>query len=411
MAALSTGRARLVRHRPDGVVEDFDYPSADQPLAVDSSGRVLLRRTLSGPGLYLWEGDAARQLLALNSPAPDGGRIAAFVNAGFDAAGDVLDRTIPPFLTTTGLVRGGTWPRFQTGMRTLAEAGPAGIATRLNLGDPLPDGTLFNGAGLYLDGGSMGLYFASGTRLFRRVDGRVEVVATAGGGIGNFAVNTRGQAVMVSGQRLYLYDGASVNLIADNTTRAPSGGAFSSWNQVAIDDPGRVLAGGATTELRSGLFLYDGVWQTKLLLNDTRIRGTVVTSYAPIRAAGRRFYSLVLGLGFSALASFQDSDWEVEAAYGDPLPASAELIGSVSTLYDVNARGEMLLRVSGPGRTYLVVKSAAGIKPILNNAMPAEGSYINLNAVQSMILQDDGTVYLAGFDQTMRYLIVRADPL
>jgi hypothetical protein len=126
-----------------------------------------------------------------------------------------------------------------------------------------------------------------------------------------------------------------------------------------------------------------------------------------MRAVGRRFYSVFnFNLG-SYLVSLQDGDWEVEVGYGDPLPFSPEMISSVSS-FDVNNRGELLMRVQGPGRAYILFKSGSEVKPVMHNAQPVDGSYIG---VQNQILQDDGTAYLIGFDQFLRYLLVRADPL
>jgi hemin uptake protein HemP len=46
---------------------------------------------------------------------------------------------------------------------------------------------------------------------------------------------------------------------------------------------------------------------------------------------------------------------------------------------------------------------------VVNSEIPIAGSYFGRQ--NDMIIQDDGTIYLAGLDQFGRYIIVRGEPL
>jgi hypothetical protein len=109
---------------------------------------------------------------------------------------------------------------------------------------------------------------------------------------------------------------------------------------------------------------------------------------------------------YGYLACFQDGDWQVEIGADDPAPG----LGRISTLdlFDLNARGDLLARGNGPAASFLLFKSAAGIKVVHSPAMFIEGRY--KMDVADIVLQDDGTAYFAGFDQDLRYRIVRAEP-
>jgi hypothetical protein len=79
--------------------------------------------------------------------------------------------------------------------------------------------------------------------------------------------------------------------------------------------------------------------------------------------------------------------------------------------FDVNQQGDILARVFN-GSDDVVVRTAAGVNLVVNSEIPIAGSYFGRqNEIGDMIIQDDGTIYLAGLDQFGRYIIVRGEPL
>jgi hypothetical protein len=106
----------------------------------------------------------------------------------------------------------------------------------------------------------------------------------------------------------------------------------------------------------------------------------------------------------------QDGDWQVEFGADDSPPASPAILAGGIGPFDVNANGDLLIRASVNGRNYILLKSGARVRTVVTNFQPWEGSYVSLGP-SNFILQDDGTVYVASFDQLGRYLILRADPL
>ena len=261
-----------------------------------------------------------------------------------------------------------------------------------------------------MDTGPQGIYFTAGSQLFRRTESGYSVAATAGGTITGFAVNLQGHAVMVSNRQLYVFDGAATSLVADGSAAAPSGGVFTSWSQVVMDGRDRILALANTSNGVSGLFLYDGAWRTLLVVGESRLQSIRINQVSSIRGTQDRFFALMQHDFGGLVASFRDGDWKPEVSYGDPIPESTQTVGGIGA-FDVNQRGEVLVRVFD-GRDEVLVRSPSGLKLVLNGSQSIEGSYFgDRNRIDSMILEDDGTVYLAGLDQFGRYIIVRAEPL
>jgi hypothetical protein len=414
---------------------------------VEPAGKVLYYRSFGNlRGLYLWDGENAPSVFLEGGAAPGGGTINNMTMAGITAWGDIIaqvgtSRAGVAFVKPDGteILKSGDWIDVPTtpfvstnstflvgGSSLLLQLGPSlvelrstGLEPVITLGDALPDNFVFAGAASarFVDTGANGIYFAVGTRLFRKSAEGYQLVTNlqslgVNAGISTFAVNSQGHAAIAApGAGLFFYDGAAVRRLLDQTsTPAPIGGFFRTWQQLAIDDYDRILGFADTTTNQSGIFLYDGgSFDLKLHRNNTRIRDTVITNTGNPRAVGRKFYYVLTGAGgFSYLVSLQDGDWEIEAGYGDPVPGSPNIVNGVIA-FDVSSRGDLLYSVSSQGRNYRLVKSAGTVKPVHHNAMAVSGSYVNPQPVLALL--EDGTGYIAGFDQAGRFLIIRADPL
>lgn len=426
---LADNRTGIVRIRAGGQRQLLLAP--DGPVyGVNSAGAVLFHHD----GLRLWEDETSRPVLLHGEPAPDNGAVTSIDGAGLTNAGgiyaqmrtslaatllmkidgpvylrtgDSVGAAAPPALLGQSLVRGGGPLRLRLATGSLFEVGPTGLQPVILSGAPE---AVAGGSG-FVDTGPQGIYFAAPpNRLVRRVGDRYETVAAAGGPIDRFAVNLQGHAVLVSNQRLYLFDGAATSLLADGGAPAPSGGVFTAWSQIAIDGRDRILALANTSNGASGLFLYDGAWRTVLLVGQFRFQTLLVRAVSSIRANQDRFFALLVADGGAAsVASFRD-DWRPELSFGDPIRGSAQTVGGILA-FDVNQQGDILARVFN-GNDDVVVRTAAGVNLVVNSEIPIAGSYFGRqNEIGDMIIQDDGTIYLGGLDQFGRYIIVRGEPL
>jgi hypothetical protein len=430
---LAGDKRAIVRIRAGGEPRLLPNPGAPLVYAINASGAVLF----DNGGLHLWEADETRPVLPHEAEAPDGGTVAAIVSAGLTNGGDIyaqvrthqggtivmkidgpvylktgdpVDTSAPVALHGLSLMRGGSFPRLRLGTGSLFELRPSGLEP-LILSRDTPEGVRGDD---FVDAGPQGIYFASPrNRLFRRTESGYEAVTAIDGPIDRFAVNWQGHAAVVSNQRLYFFDGGATAVLADGSTEAPGGGTFASWQQIVLDGRDRVLALATTSEGASGLFLHDGAWSSLVVLGQTRFPGGagIVTAAPSIRANQDRFFALLVDdRGGVAVASFRDGDWASELRDGDPLPASPQGVGGILA-FDVNQRGDILLRVFADDDEILL-RSGSALKLVINSTIAVDGAYFNSrNSIDSLVVQDDGTVYLAGLDQFGRYIIVRADPL
>jgi hypothetical protein len=253
-------------------------------------------------------------------------------------------------------------------------------------------------------------------------------VAADGTNVGSpprFAVNGKGAMAWFGGtnrghSRLYLTVEGQHTLLAYAGTNAawqtpsPTGSAFESFAEVAIDEGNRIMVIARLRDGSNGLFVYSkGQWRTAALINTTQVDGQTVTRALQLKTMGDKFYAILSVRGRSGgslLAEFRDESWMPVTGGGDDTPVG-NTIFSINS-YDINRKGEIAVIASLTGGAPVVLLRSSNdprLVYINNGGIEAQDQFSN--AIWDVQLRDDGRVYFTGLDVSDRYLLYVAELL
>ncbi|MBS1828951.1 MAG: hypothetical protein JST93_26850 [Acidobacteria bacterium] len=278
-------------------------------------------------------------------------------------------------------------------------------------------------------GGEIYVTPTSGVGMFRMKGGEGDFLYRAGltlatGTTANAAQLVRGnsagdliwQASTNRGDtRLILTRNGEHKTILTNNVYAPDptlveDNAVVSWGDMAIDETGRVMATLRFRDNSFALFLYtNGQWQRVLTPAESKIGGTVISSYSQVKAGGDAIYAVVSmpGIG-NSLARHRNGNWEVAISVSDLLVTghSANSIG----VYEVNRNGDIFVQCN-TNTQVLVVKKRDGKTHYIHmlNELTPEGDL--LLRTSDYDIRDDGTVYFLGMSVLDEYAVYMAKPV
>jgi hypothetical protein len=450
VARFAAGRLQFAPHR-----------SSSGILTAHSRGGVVYHaESQLGWGLYRWTGEGAPAVVLLQGRlAPNNEPVLQFYSAAVNSRGEVVAQLRTPLSESLFARPGAASPvLFQAGTRIDASAGPQlgngsllrgpgsgspylllgspssvfqlgsrGLEPRLVLGDRLPDGRAYNGVGNRLETPDGNLCFDpfDGSNRILLAD-RLESYAvgqftTADGvfvGRGTVrAFNARGAALWQAGTdrnhtRVYLTEGERNTLLLLSgpdpqwQTASPAGGRVTGFNEMVLDDRGRVLAVLRPEGGPSGLFLWEnGRWRTTALFNTTQVNSNLVTNAGNLLAVGDRFYAVLNLRQGSALAELRDAEWTWIAGLNNDAP-SGNTINNIGA-YDVNRRGDIVFAANGG---QLLIFRSGGVSRLVHfNVDAPEG--LDFFTVQQVELREDGRIYFAGLNLLDQYVLYLAEPM
>ncbi len=238
---------------------------------------------------------------------------------------------------------------------------------------------------------------------------------------GQLDVNGNGDVLFASStsagdSRLFLWQGGKYRQIlvysgTANTASTIDGRIASSFDQIALDADGRVLA-----QLRFRTFaqpflcLWDGnTWTTIATVGTTTIGSHTVTGLPTmIRASGSRMISGLSVDGIATvLAEWTGGAWKLLVDNSSLMP-NGQVANTVAAA-DVNTLGDVLFQFSNGVNSMVVLKDGA-FRQVHNLFRPtADGDY--LMRINAMDFRDDGTVFILAVNQFDEVVLYEADPV
>ncbi|MBZ5575485.1 MAG: Ig-like domain-containing protein [Acidobacteriia bacterium] len=444
-----------------------------QIYTVNAAGVLFYGDAGQGAGLYLWppKASTANPILLQGGPAPSGDPIVEIQAAAMTSAGTVFAKVrtasqplellriaaggvtmllesgdqlaVTANLTLMGLVQGAAvgdphplMGGFQASVFQLNDS--QGLIPRVLVGDRLSTAPFsgYQPARKALDGS---LYVVPDDGIFRVGAGGNSLVfglphtdadgvvqnGLAGGSLGlsgGLAANQDGAVAWISNtnqnhQRLYLLSGGTLRLLAyiggnsQYRTNSPAGGYFSNWQELALDNTGRVMARFSVTGGPSGYFLWaNGQWTAAALFGQTTVAGQVVDGAGQMKASAANFYATFTAHGGppTVLAQYTSGGWNQLAAAGLALPDGAEL-NSFTNLAVDRADEVAYSGWSSGGSPEIVVMTGTTARIALSGSQPlSDGSFVQ--NIQQIDFRDDHRVFFVAFDVYDRMNLYVAEP-
>ncbi len=461
---LQDNRAFLARYangdvsRPPQVVTLTNFRSM---YGVGAAGDVVFAGDSgSGFGLYLWRGQTLQPVLLRGKVAANGEPVQDFDAASVNSRGEVTAqiRTVDnPYVVVRVSDQGQTL-LFQSGLRLDVTAplnfrslfgggtGPAtvsmggfgislfdvssqGLVPRLVVGDRLPDGGRYLGNYAIRDNVAGDLLVTTDQSLHRLSASRAEMLqsfpALADDGVTLFApfnVAANAQTTIFasntnqSHQRLLRLAGGTLSNLAyiganrAFRTASPSGGQFSSLNEMAIDDAGRVMAYFNVDGGPSGYFLFDqGQWTPAALLGQTQVQGRGLASARILKSDGTNFYAILVSSGnVNLLCKYKDGQWTPLLTRDDQVATGQYFNDAVA--YDANRAGDVALLANLAGQQAILLLSGSKVQ-VVHSVSDLTDSGDLLQRYQEVDIRDDRRVFFTAYDFSDHYLLYAAEPL
>ncbi|PWU06718.1 MAG: hypothetical protein C5B51_11710 [Terriglobia bacterium] len=433
-----------------------------QIYSVNAAGVLFLGDGGRGWGLYVWPPKAASANLVVlqGRPAPAGDVILEIQAAAMTSAGVVFAkvRTAAQPLEILRFASGGPAVALQSGDRlsvsanltlrgvvpgaangdahplmggfqsSIFQVNDTGLMPRVLLGDRLNVAPYYGNVAVKAPDGT--LYVAADDSLSRVGPNSSELVLgfprrDTDGVIQNspstLAANDNGQVAWVSftnqnHSRVSIVSGGKVQVLAyaganpQYRTASPAGGYFANWQEIAMDNSGRVMARFTVNGGPSGYFLWaNGQWSAAALFGQTKVNDLTVEGANEVKAGGGSFYAILTQRGTAVLAQYTDSGWNPLFSGGQALPSGAAL-NSFRNLA-VNRAGEVAFSANADGGfpeiVALVGDTArlvfAGDQPL------TDGSF--LFSIPQIDFRDDRRVFFLAFDLMDRVNLYVAEPL
>jgi hypothetical protein len=427
--------------------------------AGDRTGVLFEGNPGSAPwGLHRWRNGQFTMLLRQGELAPNGEPITQIVSAFETSRGELLAQVRTPsndllFLRAgtphTLLFQGGdrvnltanvqfNWSaqldRLARGSAILVPLGnPASLfewngstlIPRLLAGDRLPTGDTFDGRSWLTHGDD--LYFTASNSLYRQRGAQIDPLLRRGDlvpagdviqQVVPMAVNSRGEvaaeiSTTVPGggpwrSAYYLLSSGRLTLLSPSD-RLPDGRPINGFNEMALDDSGRVLARTRTAPHEYILFSGAGA-RTVLVDGQTRVSRWLIGNTSNLAGRAGKFYLQFFAPSCcdSGVIEYSADGWQPVLSTDDPMPDGGSNF-SISRSA-VNSRGDVATTiVSGPPRS-LIVKTAEGIRHAFSflNSTP-QGEY--LTQLDSIALLDDGRLLFTAFEASGTYALYVAEPI
>jgi len=238
---------------------------------------------------------------------------------------------------------------------------------------------------------------------------------------GALAANESGAVAWISDtyqshQRLYLSSGGKIQLLAylganpQYRTSSPAGGYFSGWQEIALDNAGRLMARLSVTGGPSGYFLWaNGQWTAAALFGQTSVAGQAVTGASELKASSSNFYVTFTqhGSGIpTLLAEYTGGSWNQLFVLGQSLPDGSNL-NSFSHLA-VNRADEVAFGAWSNGPEIVVLTGNTAHQVYTGSQLLPDGSY--LYNIAQIDFRDDHRVFFVAFDLSDRVNLYVAQP-
>jgi hypothetical protein len=434
--------------------------------SVSSAGETAFVANMAqGYGMYRWNGETVIPAFLTGQPSPSGDTYVQFDSAGITARGELIAqaRTANNLLLVVSSGAGaGAKPSvlFQTGAQISANAGPAfynlvlnshvgnpmiktgwyssdvfeaaqgALIPRLINGDSTPDGWFYEGNEDVRRNSDGDLFVStdqsitwigpSGSTLLAHFPQRA-----AGGSLYTgyqVAANSQGIVAVTGGTSFgvthvsILNNGTATPIawLGSSTTyqtAAPSGGTFSSSNDIGVADDNTIYASLRVNNGPDGIFSWvPGTGWTSILRIGDPFDGRNVTSISNLRVAGTACFALIgTTNGLTHLSRYQSGAWTDIVSYGDTIPAGG-LVVSISA-FDVNRKGAVAVKLYGSGGVqYLSYINKTDFRVAANSSYPVSTGEVLVNIFQVSI-NDDGRIFATAINAQDQMVLYEFDPL